>query len=352
MDPTYVADYEMRADDRNAYYTIVDGPRRRRRDVRIAAFALLGGPVAVGPLLWVTWPEHADWLLPFALLVPAGAGLWWCAARVGDVFRVRRWNRAWELGPCRELLTAEGMQSSWPPGQSATVRWTEVEYIRRTPEHIYIKAFERGYWIPFRAFGSDETVNALWASLERWAAAARAAAPGERTYGDERPTMFAPSRRRVLEVLLSSAALCLSAAWTIAAGVRSWQATHDPGNDWLLPINNTRFWFPILLAGSVLGIAAWSHRPRAWAVIGLASVLAAQAASVWFWANRASRLPAGVTRTVALRAQGADVVTVLWMSALTLFGFAAVALGIRDLLRKESALVDRGIARDVRDVFS
>lgn len=351
MTTTYVAEYEMQAADRNAYYDLIEAARRRRT-VRIAALLFLGGPLALGPLVWVRWPADADRTAQFLRLVLAAAALGWCADRVVHAVRVRRWDRAWVLGPCREVLTAEGMESRWPPGQSATVRWSEVESVRRTPEHFYIKAPDRGYWIPCRGFESHETVEAVWASLEDWSAVARSAAADQRPTGERRSIKFAPTRRRVLGALLASAALSLPAAWAIARAIRSWQATHAVGNYWMLPINNARFWFPILLAGSVLQIAFWSRRPRAWAAIAFVSVMTAQAASVLFWANRATTLPFGATREDAIRASGSDITTAVYLGAFTLFGFGSLALGIRDLLKKEFTLVDQGPVRDVRDVFS
>ena len=141
-----------------------------------------------------------------------------------------------------------------------------------------------------------------------------------------------PSRRKVAAALLLSASTTLLVAWLIATAIGSWQANHAIGNYWLLPINNTRFWFLLLFAGAVPAVAWWGGRRSTWASVALGSMALAACLSVGYWFNVARSLPVGVTREGALRAQDEEVVTSSLVGALTLFAIVSLGLGIRDTL--------------------
>jgi len=150
--------------------------------------------------------------------------------------------------------------------------------------------------------------------------------------------MNVPSRRQVVQALLSSAAVTLVIAWAVAAIIRYWQAGHDIGNYWLLPINNTRFWWFLFFPGAVVVVAWWARRPRAWALIAFLVLLVASAGSVHFWASRAGALPAGITRAAAIDALKLEPATPVAFGAITLLGLVSLLLGIRDALREVTFL--------------
>ena len=141
-----------------------------------------------------------------------------------------------------------------------------------------------------------------------------------------------PSRKKVAAALLLSASTTLLVAWSIATAIGSWQANHAVGNYWLLPINNTRFWFLLLFAGAVPAVAWWGGRRSTWASVALGSMALAACLSVGYWFNVARSLPVGVTREDALRAQDEEVVASSLVGALTLFAIVSLGLGIRDTL--------------------
>lgn len=143
-----------------------------------------------------------------------------------------------------------------------------------------------------------------------------------------------PTRRQVLIALVACAAGALAAGGAIAGVIRWWEAHHEVGNYWLLPINNTRFWFLLVLAAAVPVLAWWARRPRAWAAIAFLGMLASAVGSVLFWASRARELPPGVTRAVAIQVAPDQVAVPAMMGALTLFALVALGLGIRDTLRE------------------
>jgi len=119
------------------------------------------------------------------------------------------------------------------------------------------------------------------------------------------------------------------------AGVISWwEAHHDVGNYWLLPISNTRFWFLLFLAAAVPVLTWWARRPSIWAPVAAVSMLASAVVSVLFWVSRAQALPPDVTRAVAIETSQRDVATPAIVGALTLlFALISLGLGIRDALR-------------------
>lgn len=152
-----------------------------------------------------------------------------------------------------------------------------------------------------------------------------------------RPTNV-PPRRKVVQALLSSAAATLLLAWAFASIIRSWEASHDVGNYWLLPINNTRFWFYVFFPGGVVVVAGWARRPLAWALIAFVVMQVGSAGSVYFWTSRARALPAGITRAEAIDALKFEPATPLALGAITLLGLVSVLLGIRDVLREVTYL--------------
>lgn len=139
-----------------------------------------------------------------------------------------------------------------------------------------------------------------------------------------------PSRKEMAAALLLSVPTTLLAAWSIATAIGSWQAHHAVGNYWLLPINNTRFWFFLLFAGAVPAVAWWGGRRSTWASVALGSMALVACLSVGYWFIVAGSLPVGVTREEAFRAQDEEVVASSMLGALTLFAFVSLGLGIRD----------------------
>lgn len=150
--------------------------------------------------------------------------------------------------------------------------------------------------------------------------------------------MKVPPRRQVVQALLTCAAITFVIAWAVAAIIRSWEARHDVGNYWLLPINNTRFWLYVFFPGAVVVVAWWARRPRAWALIAFLVMLVAAAASVHFWASRARALPAGITRAAAIDSLKREPEMPVALGAATLFGLVSLVLAIRDSLREVTFL--------------
>jgi len=55
----------------------------------------------------------------------------------------------------------------------------------------------------------------------------------------------------VVRVLSFSAVVAVVVAWAVASIISRWEAHHQIGNYWLLPISNTRFWFFLFYPGAV-----------------------------------------------------------------------------------------------------
>jgi hypothetical protein len=158
-----------------------------------------------------------------------------------------------------------------------------------------------------------------------------------------------PPRRQVALAVLCSAAVSLVCAWAVAGAIRHWEARHDIGNYWLIPINNTHFWFYLMCPGALVVVTWWAKRASTWAALSFLAMLLGAVASVYYWATLAAALPKGTTRAAALEAQRAEPGTSLVFGAITLFGLVALLLGIRDALRQVRCLPPLEPVREAPD---
>jgi hypothetical protein len=168
----------------------------------------------------------------------------------------------------------------------------------------------------------------------------------------ERGATNIPPRRQVALAVFCSAAVTLVCAWAFAGAIRHWEARHDIGNYWLLPINNTHFWFYLMFPAAIVVVTWWARRASTWAALSFLAMVLGAVASVHYWAALAAALPAGTTRVAALEAQRAEPGTSVVFGAITLFGLIALLSGIRDALREVRSLPPLEPVREKRRITS